>query len=523
MFNKSICGRKTAVLSTLVLVLTVGIAAGCTGVAPIPTPTPTSQLNPSALTVRYMVQNDSGAPMSNDLPWVQEFIKRTNVKFEWITGPENSDQYKEKFNLTIASDAIPDLMEGYGDMLIKGGESGVFAPIDEYLNQMPNLKKLIESDPVYARSLKTDKGKIYYLPHFLAVKPYHTFLVRQDWLDKLGLKQPQTIDEMYEVLKAFKEKDPNGNGIADEIPFTTRFKELGLGGFVEPFGISLEEDFFVENGKIGFTYTNPKLKEAFAYLNKLFNEGLIDKEYATNDTKIWDQRLVTQVAGMTWDVFARQDSLNKGLTQVNPIANILIMLPLKGNDGQPYTKSQQLPVAAVGLGINANSKHIEQIVKWADWFYSPEGQQIFNFGIEGETFTLENGQPAYTDKILKDDKLAPGGVMKAMGRHHWFSKLDIRYENASQSPSVVMRRDEVTKYVKDRFPKEYLSYTPQEREIINATYTQISTYKDEMFNKFIYGAEPIEKFDEFVQKINEMGLEKVIQVQQAAYDRYLIR
>ena len=158
---------------------------------------------------------------------------------------------------------------------------------------------MLDSNPAYARALKTDGGKIYYLPHFLAVKTNNTFLLRQDWLDKLGLKQPQTPDEMYNVLKAFKEKDPNGNGKVDEIPFTTRNKKVGLNGFIEPFGVSLEEDFIVENGKVGFTYTNPKLKDALAYLNKLYKDKLIDSEYATNDTKIWDQRLSTEVSGMT--------------------------------------------------------------------------------------------------------------------------------------------------------------------------------------------------------------------------------
>ncbi|WP_245855760.1 extracellular solute-binding protein [Paenibacillus rigui] len=519
--------RKWIVPAAMSLTLaTVGVLAGCTPSdkgASDKTNAGKSPASDKPITVRFLVQNDPGAPMKNDMPWVKEFTKHTGVQFDWIAGPENADQYKEKFNLTIASGDIPDLMEGPGDMLIKGGDAGTFLAIDKYLDKMPNLKKLLDENPAYARALKTDNGRIYFLPHFLAVKTNNAFLVRQDWLDKLGLKQPQTPDEMYNVLKAFKEKDPNGNGKADEVPFTTRNKKVGLGGFVEPFGVSLEEDFIVENGKVGFTYTNAKMKDALAYLNKLFKEKLIDGEYATNDQKIWDQRLATEVAGMTWDVFARQDYFNKSIQQANKNANISMMNPLKGADGKQYTKSQQLPVGATGIAISAKSKNIEQLIQWADWFYSPEGQLAFNFGIEGDTYTLVNSQPQYTDKIVKDPKLAPGSVIKALGRLHFVSKLDIRYENASQSPEVVKKRDEVAKFVTDRFPKEYLSYTPEEREVINSKYTEISTFKDEMFDKFVYGAESLDKFDEFAAKINKMGLADVVKVQQAAYDRYMKR
>jgi putative aldouronate transport system substrate-binding protein len=507
----------------------MGMLAGCSGEKETAGNSSTQPSASSAVTldkpvtVRFMVQNDPGAPMNNDMPWVKEFTKHTGVQFDWIAGPENADQYKEKFNLTIASGDVPDLMESPGDMLNKGGEAGTFLSIDKYLDKMPNLKKLLDSNPAYARALKTDGGKIYYLPHFLAVKTNNTFLLRQDWLDKLGLKQPQTSDEMYNVLKAFKDQDPNGNGKADEIPFTTRNKKAGLNGFIEPFGVSLDEDFIVENGKVSFTYTNPKLKNAFAYLNKLYKEKLIDTEYATNDTKIWDQRLSTQVSGMTWDVFARQDYFNKSIQQVNKDVNISIINPLKSTDGKQYTKNQQLPIATTGIAISAKSKNIDQLIKWADWFYSQEGQLSYNFGIEGDTYTMVNGQPQYSDKVVKDPKLAAGSVIKALGRLHFVSKLDIRYENASQSEDVVKKRDEAAKFVTDRFPKEYLSYTPEEREVINAKYTEISTFKDEMFDKFIYGNESIDKFDDFVAKINKMGLDDVTKVQQAAYDRYMKR
>ncbi|AEI42976.1 extracellular solute-binding protein [Paenibacillus mucilaginosus] len=511
------------------LSVTLAVLAGCSASSSdtpsAADPKASGQAAPGGpVKARWLVQSHPNAQMNNDMLWVKEVAAKTNVNIEWIAGPENLDQYKEKFNLTVVSGDIPDLMSGPVDMFVKGGEAGAFEPLNNWIDKaMPNFKKLLESNPEYARNIKTDDGNIYYIPSFAAVKANSVFIVRQDWLDKLGLKAPNTPDEMYNVLLAFKEKDPNGNGKPDEIPFTTRGKKKGLNGFIEPFGVSLDEDFLVENGKVSYTYTDPRMKEALVYLNKLFKEKLIDNEYATNDSKIWDQRLSTEASGMTWDVFVREDYFDKTIVKANPKGDFSIFLPLQTKDGQRYTKSQQLSVIEYTRGISSKTPHKEALAKWADWFYGPEGHMTYNFGILGQTYTMENNEPKYTDMIMKDPNNSPLTKMMSMGRYQWPAVNDIRYENASQSPSVVKMRDEVSKLVKPRFPKEYVSYTQEERDVINAKFTEISTFTDEMFDKFVYGAEPIDKFDEYAANIKKMGVDEVIKVQQAAYDRYMKR
>ena len=146
-----------------------------------------------------------------------------------------------------------------------------------------------------------------------------------------------------------------------------------------------------------------------------------------------------------------------------------------------------------------------------------------NFGIEGQTYTMENGEPKYTDLMMKDPNNSPATKMVSMGRLNWPMWNDVRYENASQSANTIPMRDAVSKLVVDRFPKEYLSYTEQEREVINYKFTEITTFKDEMMDKFILGAEPIENFDKFVENINKMGLDEITKLQQGAYDRYIKR
>ncbi|WP_198136233.1 hypothetical protein [Paenibacillus sp. oral taxon 786] len=157
-----------------------------------------------------------------------------------------------------------------------------------------------------------------------------------------------------------------------------------------------------------------------------------------------------------------------------------------------------------------------------DWFYSEEGQLAHNFGVLGLTYTMENNEPKYTDLIMKDAKHSPLLKMYELGHPELAYQWDIRYENAMVTPKIEKIRDSITPYIKDKYPLT-LSFTQEERDVLNARLTEMTTYKEEMLNKFIMGAEPLDKFDDYVQNIEKMGLDQVLKIQQAAYERYLKR
>ncbi|MDF2962026.1 MAG: family 1 extracellular solute-binding protein [Paenibacillus sp.] len=459
---------------------------------------------------------------SNELLWMKPIVEKTNVHFKWLKAPTDNNDYIEKFNLTLAGGSLPDLMEATPDLLNKGGENGVFEPLNKLIDQhMPNFKKIVEQNPAILKDIKSDDGNIYFFPQISAVKTISLVIYRQDWLEKLGLKEPKTTEEIYQVLKAFKEKDPNGNGKNDEIPFTTRNKIKGLLPFVEPFGISFEEDFYVENGKVKYTYTDPRLKDALAFTAKLYSEGLIDKEYITNDQKIWESRFTNEISGATFDTFPRVDYLEKLVAKANPKVIMNGLTPLQGPAGAPYTKSQQTLIKN-GFAISSKSKLKTEIAKMQDWFYSPEGQLAMNFGKLGETYTMENNEPKYTDLVMKDKNNSPLIKMYELGHREFAYAWDIRYENAMVPPKLAKIRDSVTPFIKEKYPVT-LSFKQQERDVLNSKFTEITTYKDEMINKFIMGSEPLSKFDEYVKQIDKMGIDAVLNIQQASYDRYLKR
>ena len=482
--------------------------------------------NNENITVSMFLQDSADQAISTDLPIIQEITKRTGVNFEFVAAPNTEDQFREKFNVTVASGDIPDIMVStYRDDMMKVAEQGTFAALDDYIDQYaPNLKKILDENPDYIRDIRASDGNIYFMPFIGAVKTFKVWMLRGDWLDKLGLEVPVALDDWYNVLKAFKEQDPNGNGEADEIPYTTRNTQAGVLAFMEAFGISgfeANEQFFIEDGQVKYAYTDPRCKEALEFINKLYSEGLIDSEYATNDTNVWLSRLTNEVSGACQDTTARAYSLGTQVRAANADSDayFVVVAPPKGPDGTQMTTSQMQAIRGF-TAISADSPYIKEIVQLFDYFYSEEGSLLMNFGIEGETYTMENGKPTYTENIANDSQgRSILSMLNIYGHREWAYKQDIGYEDALLDETYVNYRNDMEQYIRPTIPA--LSFTEEEREVINSTYTEIQTYKDEMINKFIMGKEPLDNFDSFVQTLKNMGIDDVLAVEQAAYDRYV--
>ena len=482
--------------------------------------------NNENITVSMFLQDSADQAISTDLPIIQEITKRTGVNFEFVAAPNTEDQFREKFNVTVASGDIPDIMVStYRDDMMKVAEQGTFAALDDYIDQYaPNLKKILDENPDYIRDIRASDGNIYFMPFIGAVKTFKVWMLRGDWLDKLGLGGPVALDDWYNVLKAFKEQDPNGNGEADEIPYTTRNTQAGVLAFMEAFGISgfeANEQFFIEDGQVKYAYTDPRCKEALEFINKLYSEGLIDSEYATNDTNVWLSRLTNEVSGACQDTTARAYSLGTQVRAANADSDayFVVVAPPKGPDGTQMTTSQMQAIRGF-TAISADSPYIKEIVQLFDYFYSEEGSLLMNFGIEGETYTMENGKPTYTENIANDSQgRSILSMLNIYGHREWAYKQDIGYEDALLDETYVNYRNDMEQYIRPTIPA--LSFTEEEREVINSTYTEIQTYKDEMINKFIMGKEPLDNFDSFVQTLKNMGIDDVLAVEQAAYDRYV--
>ncbi|MDF2649883.1 MAG: transporter substrate-binding protein [Paenibacillus sp.] len=208
-------------------------------------------------------------------------------------------------------------------------------------------------------------------------------------------------------------------------------------------------------------------------MNQWYSEKLIDGDYLVTDTKLRDFKVTNeQVGSLVAYVSGGIGKYMDTVTKINPSFE-LVGAPfpvLRAGNKNKFGMSNR-PFYGWGAAITSTSKNPELVIKWLDYAYGPEGNQLFNFGIEGVSYNLENGKPKFTKTILNN-----------------------------RIPSVTLTSDEGSKF--------------------EAIMSDVNMYFKEMINKFIMGVEKIDKFDEYVKKLQNMNIEEAIKIQQAALDRY---
>ena len=457
----------------------------------------------------------------------QMIEEKTGIDLDWqIVQVEGKDQ---QFNLLMAAGELPDIVsyyEGKGGFTTIGrfGEEGAFVPLQDLIAEhAPNLKKIILDDPLVREAVTAQDGNIYVVPMMAAIKAARGWFLRYDWLDTLGLDVPETTDELYTVLKAFKTQDPNGNGKADEVPLVFRRRGddafYNLGAFTYAFDADM--GFVDRNGKVAFGPAEPQYKEFLAYINKLYTEGLIDQEILTRQGNARNELLGMNVAGGLHDWFASTSGLNDKLAPEIAGFNLRHIAPPVGSADDSFTRIQMSKVRKDGgWAISATNPDAIAAIKLFDFLYSEEGQILANFGIEGETYTMKNGKPVYTDVITNNadglgmhEALASNGMQWKVGMIQHL-EYEAQFANAI---AFAARSDYQDNYIVSEFPT--LAFTAEENETVVDKYGQIRAYVLENTAKFMVGARNMSEVNMFVKELNDMGLTDVLSIYQAAYDR----
>ena len=226
--------------------------------------------------------NFTGHENNEFTKWYEE---KTGIHINWI---EPSGDAQQSFNLMIASGEYPDFILGMGlsrEQVASLASQGILVDIKDEIEEHGHyIKKMFEEEPS-AEEYVTINGAIYGVPKVSAEyssKVSNGMWVYKPWLDKLGLEIPQTTEDFYQMLKAFKEKDPNGNGIADEIPLCGRGMSKAYSASTEPFLMSAfiptegrTRYYLDDNGKIQYSAVQPEYREGIRYFRKLYKEGLL--------------------------------------------------------------------------------------------------------------------------------------------------------------------------------------------------------------------------------------------------------
>jgi len=481
-------------------------------------------LNPNAQAV---VQSLS------DVAMVQEWEKKTNVKFDFEHPTGTGADAQQQFGVMVASNVLPDLivwnMSNFQGGPAKLFQDGTIIKLNDLIDQhAPNLKKILQEYPLIAKQIKADNGDIYVFPNlkFGDHGKYKTFsgqMIRKDWLDELGLQLPETIDEWEIVLKTIKEK----KGV---IPYTSE-KDMLLGSkssmdFIGAYGIG--KDFYLNGDKIQYGPLQPAFKDYLARMQKWYKEGLIDPDYASNDNKAKEAKITSGKAAATFGyIGGSMGAWLPSLQQADPKAMLsAAQYPVMNKGDEPKFTETGWDYSNTGAIITSANKNPEATIKALDYLFSEEGAMLKNFGIDGTTYTLVDGQPKFTDLIMKNPDGLPIGQAMAknfIANYPFPGPDDDRYND--QYYSLDAQKEAVKAYAK--FAKNSasvlippVSLTPEEASEFSKIMTDVDTYRSEIVTKLIMGTSSLDSFDKAIEQFKKMGIERAIEIQQAAFDRF---
>jgi putative aldouronate transport system substrate-binding protein len=377
------------------------------------------------------------------------------------------------------------------------------------------------------KMIKTDNGTYYAFPFIRGDRSLlksSGFMVRKDWLDDLNMKPPVTVDDWHAMLTAFKTK----KGASVPLALATYFLTGTDFSLMDTYGIA--RGFFLDDsGKVRYGLIEPGYRSFLTVMNQWYKEGLLDPDFASTGDAQMAAKITSGAAGAT------MATAGGGMGSYIPSGRAtdphysLIGVPspvLRAGEKPSITAFNWYYPGINSAAISTKCGDIAAAVKLLDFGYSQEGSRLYNFGIEGESFTMVNGKPAYTDLIMKN----PNG---------WeFNNIQAAYCQAGsggpfvQDPGVlVFVYPEQAEAVNVWAPTDVMftrkippvSPTPDESAEFARIMGEINTYTQEMMVKFILGTENLAGFDAYVNSVRRMGIDRAIEIQNTAVGRYKAR
>ncbi|MDR1541887.1 MAG: extracellular solute-binding protein [Clostridiales bacterium] len=468
-----------------------------------------------------------------------ELEKRTGIDIEWLHPPIG--QEKEQFNLMIASGDIPDMI--YFDwMNAPGGPSkyiddGLTLRLNDIISQYaPNLQAVFDEYPQVNTQARLDDGTLFMFPFVKpdpSIRTYNGPIARKDWLDKLNIDLPVTMDDWYVMLKAFKEQDPNGNGESDEIPFSS-IKLDSVKWFAGAWGMKIRMDtqstnpFYRVGDEVHFAPLEEDYEEYMAVMRQWYSEGLIDPDFAATDGTRQNALISDNKAGVFWG--GASGGLGKFLNSIQPIQpefNLTAVQYPAGKAGINYNTHPDTVNSIPGTGsvITTANKHVEETARLFDYMYSKEGQLLMNFGIEGVTYNMVDGEPVYSDAIFNDPDGRSPDIMVAS--HTTTPEETSVYASGyyTQMLFLPQQKEALQIWGNGDFSLNMppITYTSEESQALAAIMNEVNTYVDEMFVRYILGQSGVDDFEAFRANLRSMKIEEALQTAQNALDRYNAR
>lgn len=463
-----------------------------------------------------------------DTEFAKELTKRTGVEVEYIHPPQG--QESEMFSLMIASDELADIIE-YDWLRALGGpeksiNEKIILPLGEYFEKYaPALSGYLEENPEVDKTIKTDSGEYYVFPLLRSDKSLmisYGPVVRTDWLEELSLPMPETVEDWENMLRAFKEKK------GAEAPLSV----MGADRYALYILLSASEEFYVEDGKVKFGPIEPEFKDATQRLHSWYQEGLLDKNYALNDSVTLDYNMLNGLSGAT--MISGGSGLGKWLDTIKSNKSDIDLVGAKYPDAiggnAPKRVPFQLPYMGYGsAAISTACKNPALAAKFLDYAYTDEGHMLYNFGTEGVSYNMVDEKPVYTDLIMKNpDGLTLSQALAKYTRVNYSAPFVQDKEYIMQYYSKDQQRTALNNWMSDYDANKdgilpQLTFTSEESSEANTLLNDVNKYKSTEVTAFISGKRDMKTYDDYVAQLKKLGADRIVEIYQAAYDRFVKR
>lgn len=460
--------------------------------------------------------------------------EKTNLKIESVANPVSQNSVEE-FQLQATEKFPADIYGGTNlkNSILSYAQQGAFLPLNELIEQYaPNMKKFFEEHPDERAAMTAPDGNIYMINFMPDGTTGKTYFIRTDWLEELGLEMPSNFEELEKVLYAFRDQDPNGNGEKDEIPyFNERWQEtirlVNLWGAraysSENFNDRVPVD---KDGKLYQAWMTDEFRTGIENINRWYQDGIIDAETFTRKVDTVRQLLWAKedMGGMTheWVASTSVFNYNDEILKRNPEFKVEAMLPVSAV-GVPFEEHRRSAAQPDGWAISVSCKKPEAAIRFMDWFFTEEGKLAANFGIEGESYTMIDGRPQYTDEVLNQ-----GGVNIYLRTTYGAQlnlgyKQDYDYERQWTKPEGV---DAYNMYAEaDIWSEQWtpmLNFSDEEMVVYDKVITGLNDFQNEKIIAFITGKADINTgWDSYIEQCKNLGADELVGIYQTAYDRYV--
>ncbi|WP_233147072.1 ABC transporter substrate-binding protein [Paenibacillus selenitireducens] len=474
--------------------------------------------------------------------------EKTNIKIEWDLVPNNA--LNDRKQLMLASGDYPEVIL-QGDLnkeeQMKYGQQGVFIPLNDLIdNYAPNIKKAMNDISYMKSSITAPDGNIYALPQ--VNECYHCdnalkMWINKAWLDKLGLAVPTTTDEFYAVLKAFKEKDPNGNGKADEIPLTGS-DEMWTGNVSAFLMNSFIVDDYTEkgagtflravDGKVDFVANKEEWKQGLIYLNKLYKEGLIDPAAFTQNADAIQQLANKEPDNVMGALSTALISYAYSMDSKAPRHKDYVAVPpLKGPNGVQQTLNFA-GITSAKFAITNKATPEQQIaaIRLADYLYTEESILLQEYGPEGKRWhkakdgelDINGKQAVYTSVPETDKKPTHNDGWEQIGpslrtyayRASWTAPQDMLADDGYGTRLNKVSDQYAPYHSKEQYPNG-LFIALEDAELAAQIKTTLGDYVKSNMAQFITGSKDINKdWDAYVKGLDGLQLTQYLEIYQKA-------